>query len=467
MLGIVGVVLSLALLMVLAYRGFNVLVLAPLMATVAVVFASAPILANYTEVYLPALAKYIGQYMPVFLLGAIFGKGMDDSGAARAIARAIVSKLGAQRAILAVVVACAILTYGGVSLFVVAFAVFPIAVNLFKEADLPFRLIPATIALGSFTFTMTALPGSPQIQNAIPTPFFGTDAFAAPGIGIIAAAIMFGGGMWWLLRRAASAAKKGETFADTASRRFEEPRQGSGAEGTTLAGPPPVWLAMLPLVVVIVVNLILVRLVYPMLDFAYLERFDGKTIDDVAGIWALTTALLVAILLLFGTMGRRMDSAKKTLNEGSFASMLPLFNTASEVGYGAVIAALPAFATIRDAVLGISTNPTVSVAVATNILAGITGSSSGGMSITLNTLGEQFRQMAEQQGISLDLLHRITALAAGSFDTLPHSGAVITLLTITGMTHRKAYADVAMCTIVFPLISATVAVALGATVGSF
>ena len=197
------------------------------------------------------------------------------------------------------------------------------------------------------------------------------------------------------------------------------------------------------------------------------EQWGGVEIDDVAAIWALTTALVVAIIVLFATLGRRMKDAKKTLNEGAFGSLLPAFNTACEVGYGAVIAALPAFAIIRDAVLGISSNPAVSAAVATNVLAGVTGSSSGGMSIALDTLGDQFRTMAEAQGIDLELMHRVVTLSAGSFDTLPHSGAIITLLAITGMTHRKSYADIAMCTIVFPLLSAAVAVLLGSLFGAF
>ena len=172
MIGLVGIVLSLLLLMYLAYRGINVLLLAPVLATMAVLFAGGvPVLASYTQVFMVSLGKYVAQFFPLFMLGAIFGKLMDDSGSAKVIANWIVDKVGEQRAILAVVLACAILTYGGVSLFVVAFAVFPISVALFRHAGVPKRLIPGAIALGSFTFTMTALPGTPTIQNAIPAPF--------------------------------------------------------------------------------------------------------------------------------------------------------------------------------------------------------------------------------------------------------------------------------------------------------
>jgi H+/gluconate symporter-like permease len=204
MLSITGILVALAALMFFAYRGLSVLILAPLAALLAVSFSSAPLLASYTQVFMPALGGFVVLYFPLFLLGAIFGKLMEASGAARALAAAIVERLGTQRAVLSIVVACALLTYGGVSLFVVAFAVYPIAAELFRAADIPKRLMPATIALGAFTFTMTALPGTPAIQNAIPMPYFGTTPFAAPGLGIIGGAIMLRPGAG--LARAAHAA---------------------------------------------------------------------------------------------------------------------------------------------------------------------------------------------------------------------------------------------------------------------
>ena len=214
MLSILAVVVSLALLMFLAYRGVTVLLLAPVMGALAVVLSgeSRWLLPLYTDTFMSALGGYVLQYLPLFLLGALFGRLMADSGAASTLARWIVRTLGERHAILTVVLACALLTYGGVSLFVVAFAIYPIARNLFEAADIPKRLVPATIALGAFTFTMTALPGSPAIQNAIPIPFFGTNGFAAPGLGLLAASIMLGGGLTWLLRRAASARAGGEGY---------------------------------------------------------------------------------------------------------------------------------------------------------------------------------------------------------------------------------------------------------------
>lgn len=512
MIGLIGIILSLALLIFFAYRGVNVIILAPLMALLATAFAGGlPLLATYTQVFMPALGNYLITYFPLFLLGALFGKLMDDSGAARTIAYTIVDKLGDTRSILAIVLACGILTYGGVSLFVVAFAVFPIAAALFREAGVPKRLIPAAIALGSFTFTMTALPGTPQIQNAIPSPYFGTDAFAAPGLGLIAAIIMFGGGVAWLMRRArvltaagegylpeprpgnggllkrltgrggtesgtgdggAAAATSSSPAGTPTATAAEEPRADGtdGADGGAAALPRPgVLVAFAPIVLVIAINYVLVTWVFPAMDTAYLaeDAYGNTDVETVGGIWAIAVALVVSCLVVVLTNLPRFRDVKETVNQGTVGSFLPIMNTASEVGYGAVIASLPAFRIVRDSVLSISSNPVISLAVAVNVLAGITGSASGGMSISLQTLGEQFRTLAEDQGIGLELMHRVTTLAAGGLDALPHNGAVVTLLAICGLTHRQSYKDIFVVAVVIPVVALVGVITLGSIFGSF
>ena len=464
MLGLIGVILSLALLIYFAYRGYNVLLLAPICATVAVLFAGGlPVLATYTQIFMTSLGKYITTFFPLFMLGAIFGKLMDDSGSARVIANWIVDRVGDQRAILAVVLACAILTYGGVSLFVVAFAVFPIAVALFRHADVPKRLIPGAIALGSFTFTMTALPGTPTIQNAIPAPFFGTTAFAAPGLGIIAAIIMFGGGMLWLNARAARAKAAGEGYGETRPAAADADSEGAAAG-------PGFWIALTPIVVVIATNYVVAYHVLPVVDTTYLaeEKWGATTITSVRGIWAIIVALVAAILLLIALKYTYVKNLQRSLNEGTLGSMLPIFNTASEVGYGATIASLPAFAMIRDAVLNVAPgNPVISLAIAVNVLAGITGSASGGLSIALQTLGPTYVELASQYGISLELMHRVATLSSGGFDALPHNGAVITLLGICGLTHRQSYADIGVVSVVIPVAALITVIVLGPMFGGF
>lgn len=463
-MGTLAIIISLALLMFFAYRGISVLILAPIMAAIAILLSGDIIymMPQYTETFMSALGGYILKFFPIFLLGALFGQLMVDSGAASSISNWIMEKLGYNRAILTVVLACGVLTYGGVSLFVVAFAIYPIAKSMFQGANIPKRLIPGAIALGSFTFTMTALPGSPSIQNAIPIPFFGTNVFAAPGIGTISGLVMFGLGCMWLQSRANKAHKNGEGYGiDT--------QEGEKLEdGVTSQGQMPVFLAFLPLLLVIGVNALFTYILFPSMDFtSFTELYPKLDPSKQIGLWALVIALVVACLSLILLRLGKWNNLKETVNKGALGSMLPIFNTASEVGYGAVIASLAGFVIIRDMVLNVSSNPLISEAIAMNILAGITGSSSGGMSIALSTLGADYLAMANAAGISPELLHRIAALAAGCLDTLPHSGAVITLLSICGMTHRQSYGNVAMCTVLIPMISVAVAITLGTLFGSF
>ena len=457
-MALAGIILSLALLMYLAYRGINVLILAPLLALLAVLMSGdLPVLATYTQIFMKSLGGYVITYFPLFMLGAIFGKIMADGGAARTIAETIVEKVGAHRAVLAVVLACGVLTYGGVSLFVVAFAIYPIANALFRRADIPKRLLPAAIALGSFTFTMTAFPGTPAIQNAIPIPFFGTNVFAAPLLGTLAGLIMLFGGTFWIDRRAAAAKGRGEGYGT----------HGATAADSTLPEDstlPGFATAILPVLAVIGLNALFTYVVIPRMEANYLAepQYGETTLASVAGIWAIIVSLTVAIVLALLLNWRRFTDVKETVNSGTMGSLLPIFNTASEVGYGAVIASLPAFLVIRDAVLGLfPNNPVASMAVAVNALAGITGSASGGLSIALNTLGEQFAAMARDQGISMELMHRVSSLSSGGFDALPHNGAVITLLAITGMTHKKSYADIFVVSIAIPVVATIVVIVLG------
>ncbi|MFN4117224.1 GntP family permease [Acidovorax sp.] len=470
MTSILGILVSLGLLITLAYRGVSVLLLAPLMALVATLFsADAPLLASYTQVFMPALGGFVVSFFPLFLLGAVFGKLMETSGSASAIAQGIVGLLGPHRALVAIVAACAVLTYGGVSLFVVAFAVYPIAEALFRQAGLPRRLMPATIALGAFTFTMTALPGTPAIQNAIPMPYFGTTPFAAPGLGVIGGAVMLGLGCWWLLARAASAHRRGEGYeADDAA--VESPEAAAAALTPPAHEPQRLARALAPIALVIALNYLLSTWVLQALDTRYLAdaRFGSTHIGAVRGVWAVIAALFAATVLLLVLERARLPALKDTLGAGASASVLPLMNTASQVGYGAVIASLAGFGLIRDVVLGVAPdNPLISLSIAVNVLAGITGSASGGMSIALQTLGATWLAMGETANISPELLHRVTAIATGGLDALPHNGAVITLLSICKLSHRQAYGDILVVAVAGPLVALAVVVALGTAFGSF
>jgi H+/gluconate symporter-like permease len=483
--GLFGILLGLALLIWLAYRGWSILLLAPGAALIAAAFAGGPLLAYWTQTFMDSASRFVAQFFPLFLLGALFGKLMEDSGSVSAIAQFMTDRLGPARAVLTVVLAGAFVTYGGVSLFVAFFVLVPMAQALFRTAGLPNRLIPATIALGTSTFTMSALPGTPAIQNAIPMPFFGTTPLAAPGLGIIAAVIMLAFGLWWLGRAAAAALRRGEGY-DTAAtiavdeavenetvrqrattaREFDPPEVRHGHPSDEA---PPISLAALPLIVVVGVNVLMTLVILPNLDVSFLakEEFGATSLSAVGGVWSVVTALMAAIVTVIVINRARLPGLRETMDAGANASVLPVLSVASLVGFGAVVAAVPAFGIVRNWVLSIEGGPLVSLAVATNLLAALTGSASGGLTIALDALGSTYMRLAAEHGIDPALLHRIAVLSAGTLDSLPQNGAVVTLLAVCGSTHRESYFDIVMAAIVGPIIALAAVIALGSVFGSF
>ncbi|MGO2507252.1 GntP family permease [Psychrobacter glacincola] len=463
MISLLPILMSLGLLMYLAYRGHSVILLAPLLAMLAVLLSGEAntMLGVYTQVFMKGLGGYIISFFPLFLLGAIFGKLMDDSGSALSISESLVTKLGKKQAVLSIVMACAILTYGGVSLFVVGFAVYPIAAALFRELNIPKRLIPGAIALGALTFTMTALPGTPAIQNAIPMPFFKTDSFAAPGLGAIGGLIMLVGGMIWLNYRTKTALNAGEGYGQHHHDKLAV---------VDHSAKPSLLVALLPIILVILINFICTKWLLPSMDNSYLatEEFGAVPLSKVLGIWAIVIALVVSCGAMILLNWKRWKDLKESLSEGALGSLLPIFNTASEVGYGSVIATLTGFIIVKEFLLGLSPeNPLISEAVFVNVMAGITGSASGGLSIALNTMGDNYLQLASQFGINPELMHRVASIASGGLDALPHNGAVITLLVICQLTHRESYKDIFVVAVAVPVLALIAVITLGTLIGSF
>jgi H+/gluconate symporter-like permease len=485
LVGLFGILTGLGLLIWLAFKGWSVLLLAPIAAMAAALFSREPLLAHWTQTFMRSAAGFFAQFFPLFLLGALFGKLMEDSGSVTGIADFMTQKLGTKRAILAVVLGGAIVTYGGVSLFVAFFVIAPMAQDLFRKAEIPRRLMPAAIMLGASTFTMSAMPGTPSIQNTIPMPFFGTTPFAAPGLGILATLIMFGFGLWWLMREEAAAKRRGEGFGGGAPRSAEvlagdetlreratTAREFDPAEivhGRAAPAPPSIAAAGAPIVVVILVNLVLSLILLPRLDLSFLAKpeWGGTSPSAVTGVWSVMTALTCAILTVLALNLRRIPDLRATMDAGVNASALPAISVASLVGFGAVVAAMPAFAVVRDAVLGIGGGPLVSLAVATNNLAALTGSASGGLTISLDALGPTYLQRAAQIGMDPALLHRVAVIGSGTLDSLPHNGAVVTLLAVCGSTHTESYKDIFMVAILGAIIALAAVIAIGSALGSF
>jgi H+/gluconate symporter-like permease len=458
---VIGIILSLLLLTFIAYRGLSVILFAPVCALLACITAGWPLLPSYTEIFMTRGVIYVKNFFPIFLLGAVFGKVMEESGCARSIAKLFADKLGSKHATVAVALTTAVLTYGGISMFVAPFAVYPFAYALFKDAGIPRRLIPGSICIGTFTFAMTCMPGSPQIQNMIPATYFGTTLFAAPIFGTVGAIILCALSLVWISWRQNTLMARGEGFGalDTRSTtNFDD--------GIELPNP---WLAMLPCLIVLVGNISLTLIIRGN-EMLGLEGWDqsvmtlqqivaqplaAKRIPDAN--WGLLISLVAAIFAAIAISYKQFSIRKNlgsTLNAGALGSLLAIMNTASEVGYGNVVSSLPGFNTVKEALMAIDFggSPLMSEAITVNVLAGITGSASGGMSIALEAMGKTFLDWGAQVGVGPELLHRVAAMASGGLDSLPHNGAIITLMAITGMTHRESYPDCGMVSVVMPIV---------------
>lgn len=429
-----GIVLGLVLLMVLAYRGYSIIWVAPVCAIVVAVFSGYAILDAYIGDYMAGMADYVLQWFPAFFLGAVYGKVMDMTGSARSLGNALVKLIGSRFAVAAVVIPCLAMTYGGISLFVVVFVIYPMGYSIYRAADLPRTLLPGAIATGAFGITMTAIPGTPQIQNIIPTEYYGTNAMAAPVLSIVAVIVMFVPAYAYLEWRAHNARKKGMHFVPDP--KHKEVNHDDKAL--------PSWHWVTGLIPLIVVVLMLNLFPYLMREYAGIEFTTSQSM-----VIALVCGILVACLLNLN----QVKTLLPAINEGANGSMGAIMNTACAVGFGSVVKVVPGFAVLTNLALNMPGSILFSEAVAVNLLAGATGSASGGMSIALEALGPRFAEMAAGNQSMLESLHRIASISSGGLDTLPHNGAVLTLLAVSNCTHKESYIDICVTTCIIPLVA--------------
>ncbi|KFZ30436.1 citrate transporter [Pseudidiomarina salinarum] len=427
MLSMIGLVGGLALLIVLTLRGMNLFISAPLCAVVVALTSNVPLFqgdVNFVSAYMDGFASFVAAWFFMFLLGSMFGKFMEDTGAADSVAKWIIGKLGRQQAVLAVVLACAILTYGGVSVFVVAFSVFPMALALFKDANLPRRFIPAALAFGSVTFTMTSA-GSPEIQNWIPIQHLGTSPYAAWEVSLFVAILMALFGYWWLKKLITKAVNNGERF---------EAREGDPVLIERKLPSP--FSGLIPLATVLT------------LSFIFHDDLKQN---------ALIIALLGGVIAIAIINHKYFQNISRAISEASTGALIAIGNTAAVVGFGSIAKVTPAFTDAVAFMTSLPGNELVSAAVAVSVIAGLTGSASGGQAIALPILGPHYIDA----GVNPDQLHRIVAISSGALDSLPHNGYVVTTIrAICNETHKAAYWPVAAVTVAVPLMGLAVAIAL-------
>jgi H+/gluconate symporter-like permease len=432
MLSMIGLIGGLALLIFLTMRGMNLLVAGPLCALFVAILSGLPLFpqlaeegaANFVGNYMGGFASFVTAWYLMFLLGAIFGKVMEDSGAADSVSKWVVGKLGMKYAVLAIVLACAVLTYGGVSLFVVAFSVYPMALSLFKQANLPRRFIPAALAFGSVTFTMTSA-GSPEIQNWIPIEYLNTSPYAGWEVSLIVAIFMIVFGYWWLKRMITKAVNNGEVF--------EARKNDPLVKEKKL--PKPI-LGLIPLIVVLVISFIF---------------------HDSLKQSALIVALLGGIIATYVLNRSYFGNFWEAISEGTMGALVAIGNTAAVVGFGGVAKAVPAFQVAVDAMTSIPGSPLIGGAIAVSVIAGMTGSASGGQAIALPLLAPHYMDL----GVNTEALHRTVAISSGALDSLPHNGYVVTTVrAICGETHQAAYGPLAALTVIVPTIGVILAIVL-------
>lgn len=431
-LSLVGIIFGLVALIFLAYRGHSIVWVAPVCAVIVAVLGGLNILDAYLGDYIKGTAEYIISWFPAFFLGAVYGKLMDMTGSARSLANKLVSLIGPKFAVLAVVLPCILMTFGGISLFVVVFVIYPMGYAIYREADLPRTLLPGAIAFGAFGITMTAIPGTPQIQNIIPTNYYGTTAAAAPVMGLVAAVLIAVPGYVYLEWRCRQARKKGLHFE-------EDPKFDGNQANTSL--PNWHWLCgLLPLVVVV----LMLNVLPGVLERAGIATWSANQ--------SIVVALAAGILLTCLLNVRQFKVLLPAINNGANGSLTAIMNTACAVGFGSVVKAVPGFALLKNAMLNMPGSILFSEAVAVNVLAGATGSASGGMSIALEALSAQYLEKAATIGLNPEYLHRVASLASGGLDTLPHNGAVLTLLAVSNCKHKESYLDICVTSCIIPVV---------------
>lgn len=420
-MSLAAIFIGLALLMFLAFRGHSIIWVAPVCAAFVALCGGLNLLDAYTNTYMQGAADYFKTWFPAFMLGAVYGKVMDLTGSARSLGSKLVSWIGAKNAMLAVVLPCMLMTYGGISLFVVVFVIYPMGYAIYRAADIPRTKLPGAIACGAFGITMTAVPGSPQIQNLIPMQFYGTQPTAAPALSIVACILIGLPALIWLQWDINKGRKAGLHFVE--DDKFVEAEHKEMPSWHWLAGLVPI------IVVIVLLNVVKTHIVV-----------------------ALLGGIIVCCLM-------NLNQAKVLLpaiSEGANGSMTAIMNTSCAVGFGTVVKAVPGFAVLTDAMLNMPGSILFSEAVAVNVLAGATGSASGGMSIALTALAPKYLEIANQVGISPETLHRIASISSGGLDSLPHNGAVLTLLAVSHCTHKESYWGICVTTVIIPVIMSLV-----------
>ncbi len=409
MWSVLAIIIPLLLLVVLIWKKVNIAVSAILCTGLMAFMSSLNVYDSLTVNYMEAFVGYIESYWPLIFLGASFGKAMQLGGGAEDLANLLTSKLGTKYTIAVLCVTTLVLAYGGVSCYVIVFVIYPIALNMFKKADLPRHLIPAVVAAGAFT-AVNLGPGSPSVVNNIPVKYLGTSATVLPVFSAVIAASFFLLATAYCIWQEKVARKKGEHFsADEETLRmmaeYEKKEHGNGA------------IAFIPLAIVV------------------LPLFFGVDV--------LYTLLVgwIAIGILYW---KKIDNKIEILNCGVSDAMGAIVATSAVVGFGGVAMQTAGYTTLVNTATNMGGSPLISFSLGTALLSGACGSGSGGLTLALETLAPRYIEM----GINPGVLHKIASAACITLDSLPHNGVMVTVLACCGLTHKEGYRHLFAITVV-------------------
>ena len=439
-MGIIGLILGLLVLSVLIYKRIPAIYSALCATFVIALFNRMEIWSALTALF-TGIGNTFGTYFPVFFLATVYGGLMSETGCANAIAEFFIRLFGSRSVVLVISITTALLVYGGVTAMVVAFTVFPIGVNLIRKADIPKKLLPAFIQLGQATFALTALPGTPQLNNIIPTAYLGTTSTAAPVLGLIATAIMFGLGYAYLQYEVRKCRKNGEHFDEKTLR----PGSVKEMDPDSLPKTLP---AFLPVFLLIVLYILFERV-----------SFGSYSLKAANSFAPVCTAMACAILYLIvlGTRHSSLSQIFDSLKTGAVNSIGPLLGFSIVVGFGSVVKATSGYASLVETVTHLDMDPYVSAALSISVLAGVTGSASGGINIALssqqlvNSWTSQLTTPAQ-----LSALHRIISVSSCGLDSLPHCGGILATLDVCQENHASSYRYIFVITVLFTVTAAAV-----------
>lgn len=395
----IWLLISVVLLIVLIFFRIDILLVAPIVSVFLCLVSGLDVVDTLAEGFMPAFATFAKNNFLIFMTSAMFARAMQDTGMAASIARGISSKLGPRFAIPCVFFVSALLTYGGVSLFVVVFVVYPIALQLFKEANITRIIIPGAIAAGAFTWAAFCLPGSPQAGPIVATQNLGTNLMVLPWLGVVCAIFMCAMQLVFMNYLHKSAVKKGLGFeADEKTEALI-----SRLDSMKL---PNFFISLVPMLVVLITLNVIGLTVY----------------------YSMILGVVVALALAWKNVPNKLTM----LNSGAQSAIFALINTCAANGFGGVAKLTPGFAQLVQ----VFTDPTlmsplVGLGVATTLIAGACGSGTGGITVALSTMAPVYLDM----GVNAGMMHRVASLACCGLDSLPHNGAVVTLLNTCGVDH--------------------------------